>query len=167
MMRSRFFHSSLKEIELNIKEIYLLQSELRKRVLASLNKPARMTPVQPSSLEGLGTYESSSASSDSSTKKVTADFTNVEMTSHSAEPPKEQFILNEEKFKKNNTRQTSTSSLENDSKFKTKLNEINKGINSPEETSKEHKKINRIMTALIIFIIWEVCVLLLFVFFIL
>ena len=41
MIQSRFFHSSLKEIEFNIKEIYSLQSELRKRVLATTNKLAK------------------------------------------------------------------------------------------------------------------------------
>ena len=62
MIQSRFFHSSFKEIELNIKEIYSLQSELRERVLASTNKPAKIISIQPTSFQGLDAGESSSAS---------------------------------------------------------------------------------------------------------
>jgi hypothetical protein len=38
MIQSRFFHSSIQEIELHVKEIHSLQGELREKILTSLNK---------------------------------------------------------------------------------------------------------------------------------
>jgi hypothetical protein len=166
-MQSRFFHSSLKEIELNIKEIYSLQSELRERVLASTNKPAKIIPIQPTSFQGLGTYESSSASTEPSAKNDVSDITNNEMAGHSAELPKQQFIWSKEKFDQDNLHQTSSNTSTSDSKFNTELNKINTGAKSAEETSKEHKKINRTLSIVLIFLIWEVSALLIFVLFIL
>ncbi len=39
MLQSRFFHSSLQELQLHIKEIYSLQDQLRQRVISNATNP--------------------------------------------------------------------------------------------------------------------------------
>jgi hypothetical protein len=166
MIQSRFFHSSLKEIELNINEIYSLQSELRSKVLATANNPAKKILAQQTNFEALNSYESSSASSESS-KNDFLDLANVETKNYVEELTKNNFISIDEKFYQNNTIQTNSIFIKSDSEFKSNLNEIHLGDTSSQEYLKEHKEINPTFAIVSKIVICEVCAIMFFLFFIL
>jgi hypothetical protein len=52
MIQSRFFHSSIQEIELHVKEIHSLQGELREKILTSLNKSATKVKYNEKNIQG-------------------------------------------------------------------------------------------------------------------
>ena len=158
MIQSRFFHSSLKEIELNIKEIYSLQSELRKRVLATTIKSAKIIPVQTTSFKGLDAGESSSAFSAAS-KKDEPFKSVISKNTHFTELSKQKLVSSQEKIDQGNIRQASARFVRSDPKNKSTFNGTKKGTQRSNDYLKEVKKINTILIfILVIFVFGSFCI---------
>ena len=76
MIQSRFFHSSIQEIELHVKEIYSLQGELREKVLNSLNQPSTKIKNHEKNIKGLVNTSSILILSELSSTKLASSPTN-------------------------------------------------------------------------------------------
>ena len=149
-MQSRFFHSSLQEIQLNVKEIYSLQGELRESVVNKAKKTSRFDKERPKDIESSPTLAPTSfaAPQDASAPvSIPAQFEIAAKPVADEVRPNDQGVLNQSQTRFNTSRSPSRGS----------------GFKIEQNTKSQ----SRTLPFWVVFLIWEISALLVLIFFIL
>jgi hypothetical protein len=161
VIQSRFFHSSLQEIQLNVKEIYSLQGELRESIVNKAKKTVlfdkeRTEDIESSPNSAPTTY---TAAQDSSVPVSIP--TQIEIAANEVRPI-ELGVLNQPQ-PRNNT----PSSTIRGSGFKTGQYTKDIPIENSDKPPKNKNVQSRTLPFWVVFLIWEIFALLVLMFFIL
>ena len=161
MIQCRFFHSSLQEIQLNVKEIYSLQGELRESIV---NKAKRTVMFDKERTEDIRSSPTSApttfAAAQDSSVPVSIP-TQIEIAAIEVRPI-EQGVLNQPQPRIN-----TPSTPIRGSGFKTGQYTKDIPIENSDEPQKNTKLQSRTLPFWVVFLIWEISALLVLIFFIL
>ena len=161
MIHSRFFHSSLQEIQLNVKEIYSLQGELRESIV---NKAKRTVMFDKERTEDINCSPTSApttfAAAQDSSVPVSIP-TQIEIAAIEVRPI-EQGVLNQPQ-PRINTPSTPIRGFG----FQTGQYTKDIPIENSDEPPKNTKLQSRTLPFWLVFLIWEISALLVLIFFIL
>jgi hypothetical protein len=164
VIQSRFFHSSLQEIQLNVKEIYSLQGELRESVVNKANKAnktVRFDKVRPEDLERSTTSAPTTFAAAQDSSVPVSISTQIEIAANEVRPI-EQGVLNQQQPRRN-----TPSTPIRGSGFKTGQYTKDIPIENSDEPPKNTKLQSRTLPFWVGFLIWETSALLVLIFFIL
>ena len=164
MTQSRFFYSSLNEVQLNIKEIFSLQVDLRQKILVSKKKQIFLEEndeqnIVPNVLAEIDIQGPSNFQVNEDRAIFPAHIADAIQTTDNS--------LNWAQVKKSDQAQNPhlVSEFANtDTRSKPKLYKEKIGVDSANETSKNQKKINRTLKIVLLFLMWEVLAILLFIY---
>jgi hypothetical protein len=164
-MQSRFFHSSLQEIQLNVKEIFSLQGELRESIVTKAKKTIRFDKERPNDIESSPTSAPTTFAAAQDSSVPVSNPTQIEIAANPAANevrPNEQGILHQSQpqFKTHSTPSRGSG-------FKIGQNTKNIPIENSDEPLKNTKLQSRTLPFWVVFLIWEISALLVLIFFIL
>ena len=164
-MQSRFFHSSLQEIQLNVKEIFSLQGELRESVINKAKKKSRFDKERPEDIESSPTLAPTSFAAAQDPSVPVSIPTQIEIA---ANPAANEVRLNEQGVLNHPQPRFNTLSTPiRGSGFKIGQNTNNIPNENSDEPPKNTKLQSRTLPFWVIFLIWEISALLVLIFFIL
>ena len=161
MIQSRFFHSSLQEIQLNVKEIYSLQGELRESIV---NKAKKTVLFDKERTEDIESSPNSAPTTFAAAQDSSVPFsvpTQIEIAANEVRPI-ELGVLNQPQPRIN-----TPSTPIRGSGFKTGQYTKDIPIENSDEPLKNTKLQSRTLPFWVVFLIWEISALLVLMFFIL
>jgi len=164
MKQSRFFYSSLNEVQLNIKEIFSLQVDLKQKILVSKKKQVFLEEIDKLNIVSnvpaeIGIQGPSNFEVKEDRDIFAAHIADVLQTSDNS--------LKWAQVKKSDQAQNPylVSEFPNtDTGSKPKLYKEKIGLDSANETSKNQKKIKRTLKIVLLFLMWEVLAIILFIY---
>ena len=165
MIQSHFFLSSLKEIQLNIRDIYSLQGELKQSIVNKTKKITRLDSEIPKEIERFPTPTTTTFTVAKETSIPVSFPTQIEIATNPTakeEQSNYQDVLNQTQ-PPNYTSITSTS----DSRFKPAQNTRKIHIKNSNESAKKIKLEILTIPFLVVFLICEITALLVLIFFVL
>jgi len=165
VIQSRFFHSSLQEIQLNVKEIFSLQGELRESVVNKAKKKSRFDKERPEDIESSPNLAPTSFAAPQDTSvpvPIPAQIKIADNPVANEVRPNEQGVLNhpQPRFK-------ALSTSIRGSGFKIENNTKNIPVENSDELPKNINLRSITLPFWLLFLIWEISVLLILIFFIL
>jgi hypothetical protein len=150
VIQSRFFHSSLQEIQLNVKEIYSLQGELRESVVNKAKNKSRFDKERPEDIESTPTLLAPTSFAAAQDTSIPVSIpTQIEIAANPVANevrPNELGVLNHPQ---------------------PRFNSVSTPIENSDESPKSTKLQSRTLSFWVLFLIWEISALLVLIFFIL
>lgn len=163
MIQSRFFYSSLQELQLNIKEIYSLQGRLRESIAIKTKKAIRLDNDKSVYREPSLTPEPTTFTTVLDTSVPVSIPAQIEIAAN-AVPSIEQVLLNQPQPQ---PRLKTISTPTRGSGIKAGQITKNIPIENSDKSLKNTTLQNRILPFWVVFVIWEICALLVLIFLIL
>ena len=161
MIQSRFFHSSLQEIQLNVKEIYSLQGELRESIVNKAKRTVMFDKERTDDIKSSPTSAPTTFAAAQDSSVPVSIPTQIEIAANEVRPI-EQGVLNQPQPRLN-----TPSTPIRGSGFKTRQYTKDIPIENSDEPPKNTKLQSRTLPFWVVFLIWETSVLLVLIFFIL
>jgi hypothetical protein len=165
VIQSRFFHSSLQEINLNVEEIYSLQGKLKESIVNKTKKTARFDKEEPKNNEQFPTLKPTTFTVAKESSILVSIPTQIEIATNT--------VANEGRsnyqgvINKPQTRLDTLSTPTSGSGFQTAKNTISIHIEKSHEQPKNTKLQISTLPFWVVFLIWEIATLLILIFFIL
>jgi len=161
VIQSRFFHSSLQEIQLNVKEIYSLQDELRNSIVNKAKKTVRFDKQRHEYIESSPTSAPTAFTAAQDSSVPVSIPTQIEIATIEVRPI-EQGVLNQTEPPLNTSITPIRGSGLNRGQYTKNI-----PVEHSDESQKKTKLQSRTLPFWVVFLIWEISAQLVLIFFIL